>query len=182
MSDVTTDNNDGTSTEGSTGADNASSGTGGDDSLWESRFKGLNAKYGEEKTQFTAIAKENETLRKQIDDLQNGKVSAEEAAQAQVDRIKQELEAERNQRRIDSLKTRFPETFEVFGDTAASFDEATLAASEARLGGAESPAGEPTPRKHNESRSGTPTRKPESEKTAADIEAELLSMKVPWGA
>lgn len=181
MSDAVTDQNDTTTTDETTDAD-ASSSTGGDGSLWESRFKGLQGKFGETQNQLKAEQAARAKAEADLEALRTGKVSAEEAAQAKVDQIAKELEAERQQRRIDSLKTRFPETFDVFGDTAASFDEATLAASEARLGGAESPAGEPTPRKHNESRSGTPTRKPESEKTAADIEAELLSMKVPWGA
>lgn len=157
-----------------------SSSSGGDASLWESRFKGLQGKFGETQNQLKAEQAARAKAEADLEALRTGKVSAEEAAQAKVDQIARELEAERQARKVESLKVRFPETFDVFGDTAASFDEATLAASEARLGGGESPADGPTPRKHNESRAGSTGRKPESEKTAADIEAELLSTPVPW--
>lgn len=181
MSEVNEDTtNDGTETEGSTGAE-ASSGTGGDDSLWESRFKGLNAKFGTTQTELQAEKEARAKLEAELEALRTGKVSAEEAAKSQVEQARAELEAERKARRIDSLKAKFPEAFGELGDEIASvMDEARLTAIEARLGGGESPAGDPTPRKHNDSRSGQPARKPESEKTAADVEAELLSTKVPW--
>lgn len=182
MSDAVTDTNDSGTTDQTTDADASSAGS-GDASLWESRFKGLQGKFGETQNQLKAEQEARAKAEAALEDLRTGKVSAEQAAQAQVDQIKAELEQERQTRRVESLKSRFPETFDVFGDTAAGFDEATLAASEARLGGGESPAGDPTPRKHNESRTGQPKGKPASEKTADDIEAELLSMPAPfsWG-
>lgn len=173
------DNTDSGTDEQTTDGESQSSSSGGDASLWESRFKGLQGKFGETQSQLKAEQEARAKAEADLEALRTGKVSAEEAAQAKVDQIARELEAERQARRVEGLKVRFPETFDVFGDTAASFDEATLAASEARLGGG-TPEESTTPRKHNESRSTSTGRKPESEKTAADIEAELLSTKVPW--
>ena len=184
MSDAVTDINDsGTTdqtTDASASADASSSGS-GEASLWESRFKGLNAKFGTTQTELQAEKEARAKAEAELEALRTGKVSAEEAAKSQVEQARAELEAERKARRIDSLKAKFPEAFGELGDEIASvMDEARLTAIEARLGGGESPAGDPTPRKHNESRSATSGKKPESEKTAADIEAELLSMTVPW--
>lgn len=172
--------NDSGTTEPTTGApeQGESSQGGGDASLWESRFKGLNAKYGTTTAELKEAKAAAEKSAAELEALRTDKVSANEAAQAQVTAAKAELEAERAARKAETLKAKFPETFEVFGDTAASFDEATLAASEARLAGGESPEGG-TPRKHNESRTTTGIKAP-AEETAADVEARLMSMKVPW--
>lgn len=160
--------------------DGEGSQSGGDASLWQSRFNGLNAKFGATAAELKAEKEARAKAEADLNDLRTGKVSAEEAAKAQVEQIKKELEAERQTRKIEALKVKFPETFEVFGDTAASFDEATLSASEARLAGnGESPEGDLTPRKHNESRLPTGPKKA-AEETAADVEARLLSMKAPW--
>lgn len=183
MSEVNNDEtNDSLNTEPVTDSDDASasgesSQGGGDASLWESRFKGLNAKFGKTAEELKAEKEARAKAEADLEALRTGKVSAEEAAQAQVNAAKAELEAERQARAVERLKAQFPETFEVFGDAAASFDAATLAASEARLAG-DSPEGT-TPLKHNESRSTTKGKAP-AEKTAADVEAELLSMPVPW--
>lgn len=149
---------------------------GGDASLWQSRFNGLNAKFGATQAQLDAEKKARADLAAELEALRSGKVSADEAAQAKVNEVLTALEAERTARKVESLKAKFPETFEVFGETAATFEESVLAASEARLAGA---GDDPTPLRHNESRSGA-ARKPAQEETAADVEARLLSMKVPW--
>ncbi len=164
-----------------TGAkDTASSNAGGEDSvLWESRFKGLNAKHSEIVTQATKLGDENATLKQRLADLESGKTTADEAANARVKEMEATLAAERKARAVDVLKIEFPETFSVFGETAAEFSRETLAASEARLGAGESPADDLTPRKHNESRSAT--RAPAKEESADDVKARLISMKVPWG-
>lgn len=170
-----TDSDDASASAGTSGE---SSQGGGDASLWESRFKGLNAKFGKTADELKAEKEARAKAEADLEALRTGKVSAEEAAQAQVAAAKAELERERTERAVERLKTQFPETFEVFGDAAASFDAATLAASEARLAGGESPEGV-TPLKHNESRTTVKGKAP-AEKSAADVEAELLAMKVPW--
>lgn len=157
----------------------ASSSSGGDASLWESRFKGLQSKFEATQTQLKAEAEAKAKALADLEAIRTGKVSAEQAAQAQVDAMRAELEAERKQRRIDGLKSKFPEAFSELGDDIASvMDETRLAGVEARLAGGESPEGG-TPRKHNESRTQSGTKRP-AEETAADIEARLLSMPVPW--
>jgi hypothetical protein len=181
VEEMTNNNDSGTDTtqdpDAAPSTDGAEDGSqaGGDASLWQSRFNGLNAKLGETVTQKTAVEQERDRLAKELADLRSGTVNADEAAKAQVAAIKAELEQERMARQVESLKARFPETFEVFGDTAATFTPDVLAASEARLAGA---GDDPTPLRHNESRSGA--RKEAKEETAADVEARLLSMKVPW--
>lgn len=147
----------------------------GDASLWQSRFNGLNAKLGETVGAKQAAEAERDRLAKELEALRTGTVSADEAAKAQVEAIRKELENERQARQVEALKARFPETFEVFGDTAATFAPDVLAASEARLLGE---GNEPSPLRHNESRSGT--KQPAKEETAADVEARLLATKLPW--
>lgn len=171
--------NDSETSEETTGADDASSSAGGDASLWESRFKGLQSKFEATQTQLKAEAEAKAKALADLEAIRTGKVSSEQAAQAQVDAIKAELETERKQRRVDSLKSKFPEAFSELGDDIASvMDETRLASVEARLAGGESPEGG-TPRKHNESRTQSGTKRP-AEESAADIEARLLSMPVPW--
>lgn len=148
---------------------------GGDASLWQSRFNGLNAKFGATKAQLDAAKAERDKIAAELEALRSGKVSADEAAQSKVNEVLQALEAERTARKVEALKAKFPETFEVFGETAATFEESVLAASEARLAGG---GDDPTPLRHNETRSASRT--PAKEETAADVEARLLSMKVPW--
>lgn len=160
------------STDGAADGSNAD----GDASLWQSRFNGLNAKLGETVGAKKAAEEERDRLAKELEALRTGTVSADEAAKAQVEAIRKELESERQARQVEALKARFPETFEVFGDTAATFTPDVLAASEARLVGE---GNDPTPLRHNESRSGT-TSRPAKEETAADVEARLLSTKLPW--
>ena len=147
----------------------------GDASLWQSRFNGLNAKLGETTGQLKAANDAKAKAEADLEALRTGTVTADEAAKAQVAAVKAELEAERQARAVETLKARFPETFEVFGDTAATFTADVLAASEARLAGG---GDDPTPLRHNESRSGS--KAPAKEETAADVEARLMSTKVPW--
>lgn len=183
MSTVNTDGNDsGTDLDLDPNAQSSSddsaggSQSGGDASLWQSRFNGLNAKYGTTQAELRAEREAREKIAAELEAVRSGKVSADEAAQAKVNEVLTELQAERTARKVESLKAKFPETFDVFGETAATFEESVLAASEARLAGG---GDDPTPLRHNESRSGS-TRKPAQEETAADVEARLMSMKVPW--
>lgn len=182
MSDAVNDasTNDSGTSDAATGQPNGEpSSASGDASLWESRFKGLQGKFDATQNQLKAEQEKAAKLAADIEALRTGKVSAEEAAQAQVNQIKQELEAERTARKIEGLKTRFPEAFGELGDEiAAVMDETRLAAIEARLAGGESPEGG-TPLKHNESRISAGAKKP-AEETAADVEARLLSMPLPW--
>lgn len=168
-------------------ADAGASAQGGADqvSLLTSRLNGQTAKVGELTRQATEKDSTITALQARIAEFEAGKVSADEAANARVAAIQKELDTERAARKTDTLKARFPETFAVFGDTASTFTEDVLAASEARLvkgggdAGSDEDAEPPTPQTHNESRSasaaGTKAAKPE---TAADIRARLEA--TPW--
>lgn len=175
-----------TSATGDAGAEGATApaaaaSTAGQDpvSLLTSRLNGQTAKVGELTAQKKAAEDALEAALKRVADLEAGTVSAEEAAKAQVAAAQAELAKERTARRIDGLKSRFPETFSELGeDVAAVMDETKLAAIEARLTGDAGGDEPPTPLRHNETKSGTRT--PAKEETAADVEARLLSMNTPW--
>jgi hypothetical protein len=189
MSDNDTDTGTGQAgTDANAGAAGAAaagaSAQGGQDqvSLLTSRLNGQTAKVGELTTQKTALESERDALKQRIADLEGGKVSAEEAANARVTAIQSELEQERAARKTEALKARFPETFSVFGDTASTFTEETLAASEARLVNGGAAAEPPTPETHNESRSGTTgAAKPAKAPTSAELRAKLEGMPLPDG-
>lgn len=153
-------------------------------SLLTSRLNGQTAKVGELTRLLTEKDSSITALQARITEFEGGKVSADEAANARVAAIQKELDNERAARKTDTLKARFPETFSVFGDTASTFSEEVLAASEARLKGAgEADGGSadepPTPQRHNESKtSGAAAQKPE---TLADMEAKVLATATPDG-
>jgi hypothetical protein len=151
-------------------------------SLLTSRLNGQTAKVGELTGQLSAKDQALKDALARIADLETGKVSAEEAATARVAAAQAELERERNERRADSLKTRFPETFSVLGDAAFALEESALAANEARLLGdeGEGESDPPTPLRHNENRSGAPKGGKEAERTAADVRATLEATPLPW--
>lgn len=149
-------------------------------SLLTSRLNGQTAKVGELTGQITVKDAALEAQAKIIADLQSGKTTADEAATARVNAANAELAKERAERRTDSLKTRFPETFSVLGEAAFALEETALAANEARLlgdGGSDEP---PTPLRHNESRSGAPKGGDAKPETAADVAARLMATPVPW--
>lgn len=189
MSDNDTDTGTGQAgTDANADGGNAAAGAsaqGGQDqvSLLTSRLNGQTAKVGELTTQKAALESERAALAQRIADLESGKVSAEEAANARVKAIQSELEQERAARRTEAMKARFPETFSVFGDTASTFTEEVLAASEARLvGGGEGNTEPPTPQTHNESRSSTTgATKPAKAPTSAELRAKLEAMPLPDG-
>jgi len=148
-------------------------------SLLTSRLNGQTAKVGELTGTLKAKDEALAAALARVAELEAGTVSADEAAKAQVAAAQAELERERRERRIEGLKSRFPETFSELGeDVATVMDETKLAAIEARLTGAEGGDEPPTPLRHNETKTGTKT--PAKEETAADVEARLMSMNSPW--
>jgi hypothetical protein len=160
---------------------NGSTSEGNDLAVWQSRLNGQTAKVGELTNANKALIAERETLLQQVADLQAGKVSADEAATARVKAAEEALARERNERRTDSLKARFPETFGVLGDAAFSLDEAALAANEARLLGDTGGEEPPTPLQHNAARTGASATRQAKEETAADVRARLEAMPLPEG-
>lgn len=149
-------------------------------SLLTSRLNGQTAKVGELNGLLTAKDDALKAALARVAELETGKVSSDEAAKAQVAQAQQALEAERRERRLDGLKTRFPEAFSELGaDIASVMDETKLAAIEARLTGGAGSEEPPTPLKHNETKTGAPRQAAKAE-TAADIEARLLATPMPW--
>lgn len=193
MSDNDTDTGAGAADAGANGDDGGDAGAsgaaakGGQDqvSLLTSRLNGQTAKVGELTRQMGEKDSTIKALQEQIKAFESGKVSADEAANARVAAIQKELDAERASRKTDMLKARFPETFSVFGDTASTFTEDVLAASEARLKGA-GEGGEggeadepPTPGVHNESKTSTAAAK--KPPTLKDMEAQIIATPLPDG-
>lgn len=170
-------------TGASTDAQGGDSQAGGDDSVWQSRFNGLNGKFGVVSNELKAEKEARARLEAEIADLRSGKTTADEAAKAQVASIQAELAKERAERALENRKAKFPETFRDVENEAdlaalAVMSDAQLAALEARLAGGESPEGG-TPLKHNESRISAGAKKP-AEETAADVEARLMATPLPW--
>ncbi len=151
-------------------------------SLLTSRLNGQTAKVGELTTQKTAAETALAAALARVTELESGKVSADEAATARVAAAEAALTKERNERKTDSLKARFPESFSVLGDAAFSLDETALAANEARLLGDGGSTDEepPTPLRHNETRSGAPKGGAAKPETAADVRARLEATPIPW--
>lgn len=150
-------------------------------SLLTSRLNGQTAKVGELTTQKTAAETALASALERIAAFEAGKVSADEAATARVAAAEAALTQERNQRKADSLKARFPETFSVLGDAAFTLAEDALAANEARLlgeGGEDNDP--PEPLRHNETRSGAAKGGAAKPETAADVAARLIATPVPW--
>ena len=94
-----------------------------------------------------------------------------QARLAEAEKRAAEADEKANARILDA---RFPKAREKFSEIT---DEVKLTELEALLG--DGPDLGQTPLKHNESRTAA-AGAPAKEKTAKDIEAELLSMKVPW--
>lgn len=181
---MSTDAND-TLSSGTGAPDDADASAGAKDgkdpvSLLTSRLNGQTAKVGELTGTIKAKDEALTAALQKIADLESGKVSADEAATARVAAAEAALTKERNERRVDSLKTRFPESFSVLGDAAFGLDEAALAANEARLLGDGGDNEPPTPLRHNETRIGAPASAAKPE-TAADVRARLESTPLPWG-
>jgi hypothetical protein len=151
--------------------------TGDPVSLLTSRLNGQTAKVGELTGQNKTLAEEIAKRDKLIADLQSGKVSAEESAKALVEAKDKELATERAARALEARKAKFPESFSVLGDSIASLDDATLAASEARFAGTGEPPTPGTPGGNKSAGTQSGTAKTQS---ADDIEAELRGMAPAW--
>lgn len=182
MSDTDNDTNDGAAGDAdaaATAAAAASKAASDPVSLLTSRLNGQTAKVGELTGQKKAADEALAAALAKIADLESGKVTADEAATARVNAANAELAKERNERRTDSLKARFPETFSVLGEAAFALEETALAANEARLLGDEGET--PTPLRHNETRTGATKGADAKPETAADVRARLEATPFPWG-
>lgn len=110
--------------------------------------------------------------------LAEAKEGGDAELRAELERMKAENAAARKDAALARIEAKYPETFGVLGETAASLSEDQLAASEARYAGVPAEAKTPTPGGSNPAR--TPAAIPNGEETGDQIEARLLGMTAPW--
>lgn len=133
--------------EGSATTPTAPSGTGSvSGATWESRFAGLEARLSEQGRAKAEAERQRDEALKRASDLESGKVSAEDALQAQLRAEQAKTAAAEQKVALAELKGRFPEAYEVFGEGIANLTPEALAAAEARFTGAAPAAEPPTPR------------------------------------
>jgi len=151
-------------------------------SLLTSRLNGQTAKVGELSNILKTKDQELADALARVKALEEKTVSADEAANARVAELQKAIDAERDARRVDALKARFPESFASLSDqVAGAMDEAGLAALEARLTKGAAAPEPPTPDQHGGARGGTSAGASNRPATADDIEARLMSLPLPDG-
>jgi hypothetical protein len=139
-----------------------------------SRNAGLDAKVTElSKAEKAAIARAEAAEARAIE-LANGKDNGDAELRAQLSAKDEELGKVRREAALARIEAKYPETFGVFGDTAASMTEDQLAASEARFAGV-TETSTPTPAGINAPRVIAGAKAIE-DMTAAELEKHLLTM------
>jgi hypothetical protein len=145
--------------------------------LLRSRNAGLDAKVTSLSQQAKDAVARAEAAEARALALAEGKEIGDQELRAQLEAQKL-LNAELAKKsQLARVEAKYPETFAVLGDHAASLDDATLAASEARFAGAGSaePPETPVPVGANPGR--TPTsRKAVEDMTVAELEKHILGM------
>lgn len=149
-----------------------------------SRNAGLDAKV----TSLTQAQKTAQTERdaavQKLADYEAGKVNSDEALRAQLQAKDVELASERQASALARIEAKYPETFAVLGESAASLSPEKLAEAEARFKGVtvEESNEPPKPIGNNPARtqgSASGQANP-AERTKADIEAQLRTITPPW--
>lgn len=102
----------------------------------KSRNSGLNKANTELQKALDAEKAARAAAEKAADDLRTGKTSEQEAAAKLVADAKAEAEQARTEAALARIEAKYPETFKLFGASAATMQADVLAASEARLTGA----------------------------------------------
>lgn len=139
------------------------------EAFWRNRISGTDR----------AHAATEKALREQIAQLEQrtralaeGKKPESDPSAARIAELERLLQQTEAQRAVDLRKSKYPNAAQSLGDGIASIDEATLAGLEARL--APQPPKPPVPQANNPSRqAGTPTGKPLTEMTTAELKAQL---------
>lgn len=163
----------------------AGSGSGDRVTLLESRLTGLEARLTEAGRGRTAAEKERDEARSRLAEYEQGKITDNEAFQAELQRERDRAAAAEKSARLAQIEARYPEAFSVLGETAAGLTEEVLAATEARFKGTPSAEEEepPTPRNPTEKRS--VGAKPaagdtESVESLATMRARFKGLTAPW--
>ena len=146
-----------------------------------SRNAGLDAKVTELSTATkTAVRERDEALAK-LSDYEAGKVGADEALRAQLDAVKAEAAQARQEALLARIEAKYPETYAVLGEAAASLSVDKLAEAEARFAGVAAPeptaaAPKPQPIANNQSRAGATA----GEEDSSSIFEKLKGTPLPW--
>lgn len=142
-----------------------------------SRNAGLDAKVTSLSEQAKQAIARAEAAEQRALELADAKENGDAELRAELERQKADNAAARQEAKLARIETKYPETFGVLGEAAASLTEDQLAASEARMAGVPAEASTPTPGATNPPRTAPKT---PSTETADDIEAMLRGMPVPW--
>lgn len=110
-----------------------------------SRNAGLDAKVTALMAETASEKAAREAAEQKLRDYEAGKVGADEALRAQLEAKEAELATERRATALARIEAKYPETFSVLGDAAASLTADQLAASEARFAGVPAESSTPVP-------------------------------------
>lgn len=153
----------------------------------ESRLAGLEARLAERGRSQAQIEKERDELRQRLADYEAGKLTENEAFQAELKRERDRADLAERTARLARIEAKFPETFGVFGEKAADLDEEQLAAAEARFAGRAPEEGDqepPTPRTPTTPRpsatSAANQQRREDGETLAQMRARFRATTPPW--
>jgi hypothetical protein len=140
-----------------------------------SRTAGLDAKVTELQKAAAAAEARAEAAAAKLAEYEAGKVNADEALRAQLEAEKAETAKARREAALNRIEAKYPETFGVLGEAAASLTEDQLAASEARMSGV--PAETTTPPINGGINAPRPpsTRKSINDMSAAELRAHMMS-------
>lgn len=157
----------------------------GDYAQLDSRYRGQTAKVNELTGQLKAEADARKAAEQRLADYESGKLGESEAHKAALEAERARAAAAEAKAVLAELKVTYPEAYAEVGDAIAGLPKENLASLEARLTAAKSEdegdEGEPpTPKRHNEPKTGDGAGRSKKEPTAADIEAELLSLPNPF--
>jgi hypothetical protein len=141
-----------------------------------SRLAGLDAKVTALQGETAAEKSAREAAEQKLRDYEAGKVNADEALRAQLAEKETEAAAARRDAALARIEAKYPETFAVLGEAAASLTADQLAASEARFAGVPAPVetSTPVPPANNGARPPT-TRKNIEDMSAAELRAHMES-------
>jgi len=174
------DGNEGTAPEGEEAQQDATASVGTPTTLDEvttlrSRNAGLDAKVTELMKATQAAQDAAAAAAQKLADYESGKVQADEALRAQLQAKEAELAQVARDAALARIEAKYPETFAVLGEAAASLSVDQLAASEARFAGVPATVETkvPTPVGNSAARQPSQAKDPES-MSSAELQAYMM--------
>ena len=139
------------------------------ESFWRNRISGSDRAHAATER---ALREQIAQLEQKAKALAEGKQPESDPRAARIAELERQLQQAEAQRAVDLRRSKYPNAAQSLGDGIVGIDEATLAGLEERL--APQPPRSPVPQANNPSRqAGTPTGKPLTEMTAAELKAQL---------